>query len=157
MRRGVQFGPELTKEEIASGKTSKSRGLIFACYQTSITDGFAFMQEGKLYSNVVLDIPNGSPSSIAWANNPNFPPQTPEVPGSVSLFNVFPTSMDDDSSFSFRRLDPIIGQGVRQLTGTDPDDPTQLLANIPDFVIPRGGEYFFSPSVKALKETLATL
>lgn len=114
MRRGIQFGPEVTEEENASGKTSVGRGLIFSCYQTSITKGFAFMQE-------------------SWANNPNFPHQTPEVPG----------------------LDPIIGQGVRQLTGTDPDDPKQSLTNIPDFVVPKGGEYFFSPSVKALKETLA--
>lgn len=54
------------------------------------------------------------------------------------------------------RLDPLIGQGgVRTLTGTDPDDPTVLLSNLPTFVNPKGGEYFFSPSLKGLKETIA--
>jgi len=116
MRRGIQFGPELTKEEKETGKTLKDRGLIFACYQTSINTGFAFIQE-------------------SWANNPAFPPLTPQVPG----------------------LDPLIGQGgVRTLSGTpDPDDPTVLLPNLPTFITARGGEYFFSPSINGLKTTIA--
>ena len=47
MRRGIQFGPELTPEEQKSGKTLEDRGLIFACYQSSINNGFAFIQECK--------------------------------------------------------------------------------------------------------------
>jgi len=112
-RRGIQFGPELTKEEKKAGKTLENRGLLFACYQTSINDGFAFLQK-------------------SWANNPGFPPQEPQNPG----------------------LDPLIGQGNRTLSGTDPNNPLTELA-MPDFVVSRGGEYFFSPSLKALKETLA--
>jgi len=114
MRRGIQFGPELTNEENATGKTLKDRGLIFASYQSSINNGFAFIQE-------------------SWANNPNFPPATPQVPG----------------------LDPLIGQGgVRTVSGNNPDDPTALL-NLPVFINPRGGEYFFSPSINGLKTTIA--
>ncbi|KAF8059915.1 hypothetical protein FPV67DRAFT_349692 [Lyophyllum atratum] len=114
-RRGVQFGPEVTKEEKQSQKTSHARGLLFACYSTSIKSGFAFIQE-------------------SWANNPTFPigEQAPEVPG----------------------LDPLIGQGDRKLSGTDPNSPSVVLTP-PDFIVPRGGEYFFSPSLKGLKETLA--
>jgi hypothetical protein len=41
------------------------------------------------------------------------------------------------------------------MTGTDIDDPKASIS-FPDFVIPKGGEYFFSPSIKALKETVAT-
>jgi hypothetical protein len=40
------------------------------------------------------------------------------------------------------------------MTGLDPNDPEKPMS-FPDFVIPRGGEYFFSPSIKALKENLA--
>ena len=47
MRRGIQFGAELTNEENASGKTLHDRGLLFACYQSSIDNGFAFIQECK--------------------------------------------------------------------------------------------------------------
>jgi hypothetical protein len=38
------------------------------------------------------------------------------------------------------------------MSGLDPND-AQKEMSFPDFVIPRGGEYFFSPSIKALKET----
>ena len=45
MRRGIQFGPEVTEAEKASGKTMHGRGLLFVCYQTSIEAGFKFLQE----------------------------------------------------------------------------------------------------------------
>jgi Dyp-type peroxidase family len=116
-RRGVQFGPEVTQEENQTGKTTHARGLLFACYSTSINRGFAFIQE-------------------SWANAANFPPG-----GAATGINP--------------GLDPLIGQGSeRKLTGTDPNDPGFELS-LPDFIIPRGGEYFFSPSLKGLKETLA--
>ena len=45
MRRGVQFGPELTKAEQESGKTMHGRGLLFTCYQSSLINGFQFLQQ----------------------------------------------------------------------------------------------------------------
>ncbi|KAG6868853.1 hypothetical protein C0993_008982 [Termitomyces sp. T159_Od127] len=132
-RRGVQFGPELTKDEIISKKTAHARGLLFVCYSTSIENGFAFIQR-------------------TWANSANFPPQAANAgvdAGCVDLVS------ETSPILSMDRLDPIIGQGKRTIVGTDPNDPTKNLS-LPDFVIPRGGEYFFSPSIKGLKETLAT-
>ncbi|KAF8625444.1 hypothetical protein AX17_006845 [Amanita inopinata Kibby_2008] len=117
MRRGIQFGPEVTKEEQQQEKTLKDRGLIFQCYQSSITNGFRFIQ-------------------TQWANNPGFPftEKTPQTPG----------------------FDAIIGQGPnRKLSGVNPDDPSQELALPVEWVVPRGGEYFFVPSLKGLKETIA--
>ena len=49
MRRGVQFGPELTKEEKKTAKTECGRGLLFTCYQTSITNGFQFLQKSAQF------------------------------------------------------------------------------------------------------------
>jgi Dyp-type peroxidase family len=117
MRRGIQFGQEVTEEEKAAKKTSHGRGLLFNCYQSSITDGFRFIQ-------------------TAWINNASFPfaQTTPNVPG----------------------LDPILGQGpVRQLSGVDPDKPSTELVLDAEWVIPRGGEYFFTPSIKALADTIS--
>jgi hypothetical protein len=55
-------------------------------------------------------------------------------------------------------MDPIIGQAgggaLRSMSGTIPDQPLIDLA-LPEFVVPRGGEYFFSPSISALRDTLA--
>lgn len=47
MRRGVQFGPEVTAKEKYEGKTQHARGLLFACYQSSLTNGFQFLQHSE--------------------------------------------------------------------------------------------------------------
>ncbi|EIN07233.1 Dyp-type peroxidase [Punctularia strigosozonata HHB-11173 SS5] len=72
----------------------------------------------------------------SWAGNPNFPPGK-----NVSI-----------------GLDPIIGQNgnnSRNMFGSDPLNPGTDLTLPFDFVVPKGGEYFFAPSISALKETLA--
>lgn len=43
MRRGIPFGRELSPAETQSKRTSQSRGLMFVCYQTEITDQFEFI------------------------------------------------------------------------------------------------------------------
>ncbi|KAF9524199.1 peroxidase TAP [Crepidotus variabilis] len=116
LRRGVQFGPEVTRAEHNSGKTIHDRGLLFTCYQSHIENGFQFLQQ-------------------SWANTANFPPFT-------GIGNA-------------TGLDPLIGQGDRAMSGLDPLSPQNVLP-IDTFIIPRGGEYFFSPSLKALKENIAT-
>ncbi|KAF9530789.1 DyP-type peroxidase [Crepidotus variabilis] len=119
LRRGIQFGPEVTKQEKRTKTTMHGRGLLFACYQSSISDGFRFIQ-------------------TRWSNNVRFPPgeTTPETPG----------------------LDPIIGQGTpadRKMSGFNPDKPSDELAFDDLWVVPRGGEYFFSPSIEGLKDIIA--
>ncbi|KAK0472318.1 hypothetical protein IW261DRAFT_1424376 [Armillaria novae-zelandiae] len=56
-------------------------------------------------------------------------------------------------------FDPIIGQagnaGIRMLSGTDPADANDELTLTEEFVVSRGGEYFFTPSINSLKETFA--
>lgn len=49
MRQGIAFGPEVTPEEHASGKTAPNvnRGLSFVCYQSKINAGFSFLQESE--------------------------------------------------------------------------------------------------------------
>jgi deferrochelatase/peroxidase EfeB len=47
MRRGIQFGPEVTKAERAAKKTFHGRGLVFLAYQASIVNGFQFIQKSK--------------------------------------------------------------------------------------------------------------
>ena len=52
MRRGIQFGPEMSHQEAEGGKTLHERGLLFACYQSQLTsggkpNGFRFIQQGN--------------------------------------------------------------------------------------------------------------
>ncbi|PPR04666.1 hypothetical protein CVT24_011883 [Panaeolus cyanescens] len=117
MRRGIQFGKEVTKEEKESATTKLPRGLLFACYQTNLEKGFQFIQQSKV--------------SFGHADSR--------------------TSKAHDNHI---RLDPIVGQGNRVMSGLDPLDPKKELS-MPAFVVPRGGEYFFTPSLKGLKNTIA--
>ncbi|KAI1346831.1 hypothetical protein F5Y01DRAFT_319408 [Xylaria sp. FL0043] len=126
IRRGIAFGAEVTAEEKKAKKSSDDhkleRGLLFACYQSNLGNGFHFMQQ-------------------SWANSPTFPPKTQATP---------PVPAPG--------IDPIIGVGnPRQMVGTSPDvaGANQELNFAAKWVIARGGEYFFSPSIPALKNTFA--
>ena len=115
MRRGISFGPELTHAEALSGTSdpAQARGLLFACYVTSIADQFEFVQQ-------------------SWADNPSF-----AHPGSG--------------------VDPVIGQSADPTTPfrgaapvtLDPGDRPELAVS--HFVTMEGGEYFFAPSVRAVR------
>lgn len=127
IRRGMQFGPEVTPSEAAvkasSTDSTLERGLLFVCYQSNIPNGFQFLQH-------------------SWANEPKFPPGKDKAP-------VNPT-------ITAPGIDAIIGQGsVRELVGTDPNAQTSELPLPTEWVISKGGEYFFSPSISALQETFA--
>jgi deferrochelatase/peroxidase EfeB len=50
-RQGIPYGPEVTPEERQQKKTIHNRGLLFACYQSSIENGFSFMQQGQSHLN----------------------------------------------------------------------------------------------------------
>jgi len=69
-----------------------------------------------------------------WANNAGFQPfsQSTSPPG----------------------LDPIIGQGTRSTIGLDPLLPLKSFS-LGNFVIPKGGEYFFAPGISGIKSTIA--
>ncbi|KAI0833770.1 peroxidase TAP [Trametes gibbosa] len=125
IRRGVQFGPEVTAEEASSGKTKFGRGLIFVAYQSTIPNGFQFIQH-------------------SWANATNFPPKQPVPPSTQPVLPGF---------------DPLIGQtnadSARSLIGTDPNNQDASLTLPTEWILPRGGEYFFSPSLPALRTKFA--
>jgi hypothetical protein len=76
---------------------------------------------------------------IAWVNTPTFPPAKADAP--------------------IPGLDPLIGQSKdasqREMVGSDPKATANKLSFPSEFVVSRGGEYFFSPSIPALKNFFA--
>ncbi|KAG8994444.1 hypothetical protein FRB93_001565 [Tulasnella sp. JGI-2019a] len=119
MRAGIPYGPEVTDAETQSGTSNSTleRGLAFVAYQSSLEDGFQFMQK-------------------VWANDPTFAPSHTPQPG----------------------WDPIIGQAgtsARFMNGYNIQDTTQNLVLKQEYVISRGGEYFFSPSISAIHDVLS--
>ncbi|KUM57964.1 hypothetical protein ACN42_g9209 [Penicillium freii] len=143
MRRGIPYGPWCEPAEQAGGITQHERGLLFVSYQSSIENGFVTQQK-------------------RWANSPDGP-----------------TDMAKHSGGASQGIDPLIGQvhpnrngkstGV-QINAKYEDAPripfpdsdlvkpaTQVYGNslaLDRIVVPHGGEYFFTPSISALKDYL---
>lgn len=111
LRAGIPYGPEISEDPTAE------RGLLFACYQSNLNQGFTFIQQ-------------------RWANNTGF-------------------------RFQGGGVDAVMGQVNDQaevdMLGLFPQDANRPLAlpGINRFVVPKGGEYFFSPSLTALKGVLS--
>ncbi|KAJ7904803.1 dye-decolorizing peroxidase precursor [Mycena leptocephala] len=120
IRSSIPYGPEVTTTEATSHTTSVDRGLAFVSYQSNIFNGFVFLQS-------------------IWINSINFP-----------FGKVDPTI----------GVDPIIGTlggGPKNISGLDPlvfdldqSDPVHDVVIPRDFVVSRGGEYFFSPSLSGI-------
>ena len=49
IRSGIPYGPEVSGKESLNGKTddANDRGLLFVSYQSSLSNGFKFIQECK--------------------------------------------------------------------------------------------------------------
>ena len=80
---------------------------------------------------------------LAWVNTVTFPPKK-----------------NPDGSVLSPGFDPIIGQAdnaARTMVGFDPKAQANTLNLTNEWVISRGGEYFFVPSITALMEVIATV
>ena len=78
---------------------------------------------------------------LGWSNETKFPPKD-------GLSGV-------DPNIGF---DPIIGQrgdsGPRFMTGANPRDQNASLNFTEEWVVSKGGEYFFAPSISVLTNTI---
>ncbi|KAK7755328.1 dye-decolorizing heme-containing peroxidase [Diatrype stigma] len=122
IRRGIQYGPEVSTKERANNRTEKDRGLLFVSYQSSLKDGFQFLQK-------------------SWANPTTFPPGKTQQPGQDPLIGQV---VDVDN------------QGARSMSGADPGNAASNLdLGFQKWVVAKGGEYFFSPSIPVLRDVFA--
>jgi len=124
-RGGIAFGPELSAGE--EFETRHERGLSFVCYQSTLANGFEFIQK-------------------SWVNNEKFPPNTLVPPNTGPLPGFDPI---------ISQLLP--GEGPRQMIGYDAEDLSKELPIPMQFVIAQGGEYFFLPSITTLKQISTTV
>jgi len=110
LRRGIPYGPDFqpTEPPYSQGPINddRDRGLLFLCYQASISRGFMFVQQ-------------------SWSNSPDFPQAGDGV-------------------------DPIISQATDQRPFTLP--PQNVHLTMARWVTTVGGEFFFAPSIPALKQ-----
>ncbi|KAK5657380.1 hypothetical protein OQA88_2950 [Cercophora sp. LCS_1] len=114
IRSGIPYGPDYVPGEVDAPESK--RGLLFACYQAYVEDGFQHMQS-------------------FWCNNRDFPP-------------------GKDSG-----VDPIVGQAASpedmKTKITEGKEVVILPTGKSQLVTFRGGEYFFAPSIAALRGALS--
>ncbi|KAJ5650355.1 uncharacterized protein N7484_004078 [Penicillium longicatenatum] len=125
MRRSIPYGPELRDDERDEGKTKLDRGLMFLCYQTSLQNGFQFIRN-------------------RWINADNFPLNKRKFTGGKNPGQ-----------------DPVVGQLVKhpiedddkvlQMALVDGHEQHKQISFTP-FIESNGGDYFFTPSLKLLRE-----
>ena len=134
----MPYGREVTPEERDGRGTIYERGLHVVCYQSSITRGFKFIQEG--IPRLPFSLPHPHRRFLGWYNDPNFPPNKPVQPGLDPLFGQ--TGKEDQSVH-------------RSMTGANPNSEQELMTFPHKFIDPRGGEYFFTPSLSTLRNYIA--
>jgi len=121
-------------------------------YQSNIANGFRFQQRSWANNQLcVLALFSYSLSS------------SPSLGVLILCLNLVNHTTTLHSSFPPRKtqtvgLDPVIGQvgndAARTTFGLNPFNVSQSFS-IPQFLKSKGGEYFFSPSLSALKNTIA--
>lgn len=114
VRNGIPYG-----EEFSTHKDEK-RGLLFACYQSSIDNSFVFTQKH-------------------WCNNVNFPQHS-----TTTGHDPFIGQPNPGEEFHITMFDK------------DDKDVNPPVPTLPQLVTMKGGEYFFVPSISALKSVLGT-
>jgi Dyp-type peroxidase family len=125
LRAGITFGPEVAPNETA---TSRSRGLLFVCYQTSIERQFEFIQRRH-------------------ANDPDF------VSGKVRPDSGAPVTPGFDPI-----IGQAAERGAREMDEPYPNYPAgnrRTTLEMPkQFVVLTAAGYFFMPSISALRTVL---
>ena len=123
LRRGVPFGEPFypapdPKHETDTG----NRGLLFACYQTSIEDQFEFVTR-------------------SWVNNPEFKDKS--VRGRLQSGHDLIIGQTNENGSRTRHC-------VLRIRQADESLKDVTVTATEEWVIPTGGGYFFSPSIDAL-------
>ncbi|KAK1229831.1 dye-decolorizing heme-containing peroxidase [Marasmius sp. AFHP31] len=126
MRGGLPYGPEVTDAEQAAKQTFSDR-------DASLERGMAFAAYQSNLENGFIFIQE------SLVNNPDFPAGTK-------------TGVDPIVGSTNNGL---VGDSLRVISGMDWNDHSKTINIQKDFVVTRGGEYFFSPPVSAIKGRLA--
>ena len=128
VRNGIPYGFDFDAK--APNPTSTARGLLFACYQSSIEAGYQRIQK-------------------TWANSPSFPP------GNAGLDAFMGQLPPVQQSNGVQK--PVVSDTKHVVNlFIDSKDTTGKPLPVPKpLVTMKGGEYFFVPSITALTTTLA--
>jgi len=121
LRRGIPFGDPYDPAPGPNNPDTGNRGLLFACYQTSIARQFEFVTQ-------------------SWVNNPQFNNRSEK--GQLQSGHDLIIGQSNEKGSRTRRC-------VLRIPQADGSKDVIVTAN-DEWVIPTGGGYFFAPSIDAL-------
>jgi Dyp-type peroxidase family len=130
IRRGIPYGSPARLRDAAADDDGQ-RGLLFLAYQASIRDQFEHILTRWMNDSTF------PPPRTASGFRPSPVPTAVEVPGWDPLVGTFPGSKTHQVSLHTGRRDAF--------------DTVEL----PELVTTRGGAYFFSPSISAVRRLAA--
>jgi Dyp-type peroxidase family len=123
LRRGIPFGdPFYPAPDPSHDADTGNRGLLFACYQTSIERQFEFVTQN-------------------WVNNPEFKDRSKN--GKLQSGHDLIIGQSNADGSRARRC-------VLRIPQADGSTKNVIVAANEEWVIPTGGGYFFAPSIDAL-------
>ncbi|KAG9012156.1 hypothetical protein FRB90_006849 [Tulasnella sp. 427] len=129
VRTSIPYGPELS--EFGGPPGPQDRGLLFTSYQSTLNNGFTFLQ-------------------VDWANNEQFPfGKDLDGPGTHKLIRDQPGYDPIIGATSESVLNTVNGR-TRPVRGEDPNNLDAKITIGQDFILARGGEYFWVPSLDAV-------
>ncbi len=124
LRRGIPFGdPYYPAPDPTNDPDTGNRGLLFACYQTSIEEQFEFVTQ-------------------TWVNNPEFKNQSED--GQLQSGHDLIIGQSNHKGSRARHC-------VLRIPQPDGSIQTVTVTTNDEWVIPTGGGYFFAPSIDALR------
>ncbi|KAJ5461244.1 Dyp-type peroxidase [Penicillium daleae] len=139
LRRGIPYGPLTTNNEKAGGVSQTERGLLFVSYQSNIKNGFHTVQK-------------------EWANTAEGPDDKTDQCGGKAPQGIDPI-IGQVAPHCRHDEDPVIYNApVPAVNLPDPRVPppeiNERTVPIQRWVIPHGGEYFFTPSISGIQDHL---
>jgi deferrochelatase/peroxidase EfeB len=122
IRNGIPYGTDYSATDLTK------RGLLFACYQANIEDGFQNMQQ-------------------TWCNEPKFP-----VSGTGQDPIVGQVKQVDGSGNPPQKVNGLLTTGVTVRDKYDPKIIKPKNASFQQLVTLKGGDYFFVPPISEMKD-----
>ncbi|KAJ5392395.1 hypothetical protein N7509_007885 [Penicillium cosmopolitanum] len=127
MRRGIPYGEEMDVDEKKGTKSQKDRGLLFVCYQTSLSNGFQFIKNRWIN-------PDTFPAGKKKFTGGKYPPGQDALIGQ-SLKNP----IDEDDK-------------LLHIMVYDDHDKEHKRITFDPWIEAQGGDYFFTPSLDLLRK-----
>jgi deferrochelatase/peroxidase EfeB len=145
LRRGREYGKELSPEEALRPTQEEERGLHFICLVANLSRQFEFVQNAWIAGHKFAGLSDES--------DPLLGTRAP-LPGCADAATARPAFAglsDENDPFLASRAALPATPAANGFSIPQPGRPARRIEGLPQFVTVRGGAYFFLPGLRALR------